>query len=102
MLLLLPINGGACVSRVAARLLATGGGWVDMFNLIATRRYSTSAYCYLLPLRMVVGIGGYWILGGDMGLRGDCLFRENSWDTLDIIADIGIMFLTPRIVGCIL
>ena len=28
-----------------------------------------------------------------MGLRGDCLFRENSWDTLDIIADIGKIVL---------
>jgi hypothetical protein len=58
MLLLLRINGGAYVSRVAARLLALGAGWVDITNLIATRQqpaYQLPAYC----LFSLLGIGSW-------------------------------------------
>ena len=52
---LLRINGGACVSRVAARLLALATEWVDI-----RQHPGTSAYCLFSLLEMVGGIRGYW------------------------------------------
>ena len=83
-LLCLPINATACVSRVAARLQAMAAGWVDMFNLIATRRYGTSAYCYLLSWRDCLFVGG---LEADRAIRRKRAFEDGSRSTIGMPPD---------------
>ena len=90
MLLLLPIHVAACVSREAARLLATG---YRVAGYQAAPIGTPTSYSYLLPLRMVRGISGilaFWgRIGGGSGYRAIVSgILATGWPVLD---DLGAM-----------